>query len=280
MKKRKARVSITERKMLINLYERIKKAWPADKYSSLTAMLQRTSEVSGINEYTLYPILKEIIEPKLEKTNILKKSSPEVTRLKRFEKAAIIKLVHDFYLQGDMPTIYRIYYALRDNDNLPNVSMKTLKYVLRRLRFKYLIDNNTVLLQSNGASLRRINYIQNVLKSRKEKKKIFFVDKLTIMQGKASIKLGLWLLWLISFENRSLSFFVFFCLGTMNNDRNQYLTVVIAGNEEWFLEGTGWVLQSHENKISPTNFETWFSKVLGSFENGVVVMKKASYNSR
>lgn len=170
--------------MLISLYERIKKTWPADKHCSTTAMLQKTSEVSGISEYVLYPLLKEVLEPKTVKKTLLKKNPTEATRLNHLEKSAVIKLVHDFYLQGEMPTIYQIYYAVRDSDSLPNVSMMTLKGVLRRLRFKYLLDNNTVLLQSNGAALRRVNYIENVLRLRKENRNFFFVDNTSVNAGK------------------------------------------------------------------------------------------------
>lgn len=170
--------------MLIRLYERVKKTWPANKHRSTTAMLQRTSEISGISEYVLYPILKEILEPKTAKKSTLKKNKAEVTTLNSSEKSAITKLVHDFYLQGELPTIYKVYYALRDDASLPNVSMKTLKDVLRHLRFKYLIDNNTVLIQSNGSALRRINYVQNILKLRNENKKIYFVDNISFKAGK------------------------------------------------------------------------------------------------
>lgn len=189
MKKRKPKnITDLERKVLINLYECIKKTWPADKPCSTTAMLQRASEISGISEYILYPILKDVLEPMTEKKPTFLKNPVEVTKLNSTDKSAIRKLVHDFYLRGEMPTIYRIYHELRERDSLPNLSMKTLKDALRRLRFKYLMDNNTVLLQSNGASLRRINYIQNVVKFRNENRNVFFVDKTSIKVGKCPNK--------------------------------------------------------------------------------------------
>lgn len=174
-------------------------------------MLQRTSEISGISEYILYPILKEILEPKTPKKSILKKDPTEVTILNSSEKSAVTKLVHDFYLQGEMPTIYKVYYALRENASLPNVSMKTLKGVLRRLRFKYFIDNNTVLLQSTGSALRRINYVENVLKNRVEKKKIFFVDNTSIMAGKCLTQWKFTWAYFFQLSNSIfLSIFIFF----------------------------------------------------------------------
>lgn len=193
-------VSDPTRKMILNLYDRIKKTWSIDKYYSTTAMLQRMSEITGISEYVIYPVLKDILEQKPVRKSILKKNSAEVTKLNSLEMSAITKLVHNFYLQGDLPTIYRIYYAVRDSNTLPNVSMKTLKSVLRRLRFKYLIDNNTVLLQSNGAALRRINYIQNILKLRKENRKIFFIDNTSIKAGKCQVSAFWYLLRTTFFE--------------------------------------------------------------------------------
>lgn len=80
------------------------------------------------------------------KKDLLKENSVEVTKLNYSQKS--MRLVNNFYNQGEMPTVYRIYFAIKDNDSIPNVSMRTLKNVLRHLRFTYLLDNNTVLLQS------------------------------------------------------------------------------------------------------------------------------------
>lgn len=204
-------MSDIEKKILINLCERIKRTWPADTHRSTTAMLQKASDISGISEYVLYPILKDVLEPTTTKKPLFLKNPTEATTLNSSDKSAIRKLVHDFYLQGEMPTVYRIYYALRERDSLPNVSVKTLKGALRRLRFKYLMDNNTVLLQSNGAALRRINYIQNVVKFRNENRNFFFVDKTSIKAGKCLVSGLLYLLWLISFYGQDYShFFLYF----------------------------------------------------------------------
>lgn len=177
-------ISDTEKQRLTNLYERIKITWPENEHRSTTAMVQRTAEISGISEYALYPILREILEPNSVKKDTLKESSNEVTKLNYAQKCAIIDLVNNFYIQGEMPTIYRIYFAIRDKGSIPNVSMRTLRSVLRRLRFKYLMDNNTVLLQSEGAALRRIKYVQEVLRLRNENLSIYFVDQMSVKTGK------------------------------------------------------------------------------------------------
>lgn len=56
--------------------------------------------------------------------------------------------------------------------------------------------------------------------------------------------------------------------------------MVIAANEDWFVEGTGWVFESNESQLDPLQFEMWFTKVLDMFANGVILIRKDSYNTR
>lgn len=77
----------------------------------------------------------------------------------------------------------------------------------------------------------------------------------------------------------TVSLCLIFSLGKIK-DEIKYYNIVIAGSEDWFLEGSGWVFKSNKKQLNQTLFETWFTKVVDALEDGVVVMKKASYNSR
>lgn len=87
------------------------------------AMVTKTAEMTGVSKSSIYGILREYKD-----THEIK--SKGTTKNKINIKNAIRRKVHEFYMDGELPTIDKIHQKINEDDTLPNFSKTTLRRVL------------------------------------------------------------------------------------------------------------------------------------------------------
>lgn len=184
-KRKQAILSSGERLMIINIFKYVQSKQAEDKPVLNHDLVKQTCEISGVSERSVYRVLSEyrdthkITEPdaKRNKPNILQKVDD-------FDKTAIRRIVHGFYMEGELPTLKKILQTVNDDDSLPTLSMTSLRRILIDLNFKYTKKNrSSILIDRNDIVIWRLKYLKQIQEFRRQNRRIFYTDETWVNAG-------------------------------------------------------------------------------------------------
>lgn len=179
-KKRKmSHFSQSEKEMIINVFKYVKESWPADKYFSKQELKDKTADILGISKSAVYRFLKEYTETDTVKPAASpKKRLSLMERVDDFDKSCIRRIVHSFYLKGELPTVRKVLQVLNADESLPNMGLTSLKKILKHLKFKYVKRRrNNGLIDRDDIALWRIKYLKNMKAYREQERPMYYLDE-------------------------------------------------------------------------------------------------------
>lgn len=185
-KKRKmSHLSENEKFMIINVFKFVKNTWPADKYQSKLEMKDKTADILGVSKSSVYRVLKEYVETDTVKPAASpKKRLSVIEKVDDFDKSCIRKIVHGFYLKGELPTTKKVLQAVNADETLPNLGLTSLKKILKHLKFKYVKrSRNNCLIDRDDIALWRIKYLEKMRRFREQERPIYYLDETWVNAG-------------------------------------------------------------------------------------------------
>ncbi|CAG9573838.1 unnamed protein product [Danaus chrysippus] len=281
-KRQKTYFTSSEKNMIINVYEHVKETWPADEYPYKTKLNEKTAAVCGIGIASVYRILKEYATNERVKSPVLTKKRPTFSeKIDANDKSSIRKIVHGYYMRGELPTFKKILQAVNDDEELPNFKKSTFHRILRHLKFRNVrLKGTNALVENNDIVLWRINYLKTIKMYRNENRKIFYINEAVLNIGNSDPK---------CYMDTSTNTSLISKEGTSTKNttsRSKSLVILHIGSETGFLKGAEHIIElktqgdPHES-IDANNFEHWFEQNVAKLgENSVVVMNAAPYNTR
>lgn len=184
-KKRQKRTYFTsnEKGMVVNVHKYVKQTWPTDEYPYKTRLMEKTASILGIGVASVYRIIKEYATTgNVQSPSTTKKRLTFSEKVDEFDKQAIRKKVHSFYLKSDLPTLKKVLQAV--NDDEPNFKRSTFQKILKHLKFKYIKrQRNNALIDRDDIVLWRMNYLRKIKKYRTENRPIFYMDETWVNAG-------------------------------------------------------------------------------------------------
>ncbi|XP_026725848.1 uncharacterized protein LOC113492543 isoform X2 [Trichoplusia ni] len=273
--------------MVVNVHNYVKQTWPTDEYPYKTSIIQKTASILGIGEASVYRIIKEYATTgNLQSPSKTKKRVTFSEKLDEFDKQAIRKKVHGFYMKSEIPTLKKVLQAVNDDKELPNFKRSTFQKILKHLKFKYIKRQGmNALIDRDDIRLWRKNYLRKIKKYRTENRPIFYMDETWVnaVSGHTGSK--------TSVDNTITSKRQAFMEGLSTGAKNptskgRRLIVVHIGNENGFVEGVDEVFESkntgdYPESMDANRFEQWFENILPKLgEHAVVVLDNAPYHSR
>ncbi|XP_061717563.1 uncharacterized protein LOC133525293 [Cydia pomonella] len=178
-KRRKTVISSGERSIIINVFKYVTKTKPEDKYMSNHDLVKLTSEMCGVHERSVYNVLNEYRDTHKITEPERKRDRPSVIqKIDNLDKSAIRRIVHSFFLKGELPTLKKIQQAVNDHESLPTLSMTSLRRIMKHLKFKYTKRNRKSVLIDRGDIVSwRIKYLKQIKQFREENRRIFYTDE-------------------------------------------------------------------------------------------------------
>ncbi|XP_047541814.1 uncharacterized protein LOC125074529 [Vanessa atalanta] len=277
--------SESEKLMIINVFKYVKESWPADKYPSKQEMKDKTADILGISKLAVYRILNEYTKTETVKPAAApKKRMSIIEKIDDFDKSCIRKIVHSFYLKGELPTAKKVLQVVNADESLPSMGLTSLKKVLKHLKFKYVKRRrNNALIDRDDIALWRIKYLINMKTFREQGRPIYYLDETWVNAGHTVGKV-----WEdTTVKSRKQAFLEGLSTGAKNpTSKGNRLIILHIGGEEGFVpeselvfecKGTG----DYHESMNAAKFENWFKEMLPRLEpNAVVVMDNASYHTR
>lgn len=210
-KRRKTILSSGERLMIINIFKYVTKTKPEDKYMSNHDLVKKTSEISGVNERSVYNVLSEYRDTHKIREPERKRDRPTVVqKVDDLDKSAIRRIVHSFFLKGELPTLKKIQQAVNEDESLPAITMTSLRRIIKHLKFKFTKRNRkSVLIDRGDIVLWRIRYLMQIKQFREENRRIFYTDETWVNAGKCLI--------FTAFIRNSITMCSIFCMSKANN---------------------------------------------------------------
>jgi len=258
--------------MIINLYKsKIQKNTPN---MTLDDIMVCVSKQSGFGLRLIKKIVNEYRESL--KTGYVKPSPDRKNNFEQiddFNKIAIRKKIHAYWLKREIPTIQKIIWAFKKDSGLPNLSQSSLYQVLKELNFKYSKSKqNRALIEREDLVLWRQNYISDIRRYRNEGRKIYYLDEILIRASdcfKDTYVAGL--------PTR---------LEDNSTDKEKCLIAFHIGSAEGFVDGGFMCFEPKNNatnchdEINSDLFYEWFCGVLPRLEDKcIIVMDNISYHS-
>lgn len=175
--------------MVVNVHNYVKQTWPTDEYPYKTSIIQKTASILGIGEASVYRIIKEYATTgNLQSPSKTKKRFTFSEKLDEFDKQAIRKKVHSFYMKSELPTLKKVLQAVNDDEELPNFKRSTFQKILKHLKFKYIKRHGiNALIDRDNIRLWRKNYLRKIKKYRTENRHIFYMDETWVNAGLLNI---------------------------------------------------------------------------------------------
>jgi len=115
--------------MVINLYKQLKLEKNEIKYIDL---MQRISNALGIGLNKVRTIVSEYKQTKTVTSPNRKRNRPGVLdNIDDFDKNAIRRKVHSFWLNKELPTLAKVLNSINEDNTLPNMKVTSLRKVLK-----------------------------------------------------------------------------------------------------------------------------------------------------
>lgn len=240
---------------------------------------QRTSAAVGIGERTVRKIRSE--EKRLEGQNS-SFSTPNkkrhrkcaITGLDDFDLCVVRRTVYDFYkVENQLPTVVNLLQTLRHKIDFKG-GKTSLRKVLLQLGFKWrkTKTNRKILIEKNDIRDKRIAYLREINRLRKQGRPIIYMDETYILSSHTSSK---------AWSDDSSE--GLHC-PVSKGDR---LIIVHAGGENGFVENTLLMWKSsqssgdYHHEMNFNNYQKWVREMLvpNLEPHSVVVIDNAPYHN-
>eukprot|EP00102_Acyrthosiphon_pisum_P026806 XP_016664016.1 PREDICTED: uncharacterized protein LOC100570997 isoform X2 [Acyrthosiphon pisum] len=268
--------------MIINLYKYKIQNQPDMKYEVLMKSLSTETGIglqtikATVSEYKRtkeqkYKTTDTVMSPR--KSPSRKKNPPTNNdKIDDFGKIAIRQKIHAFWFRREIPTFHKIQQVIMDDPDLPNISQRFLKRVLKGLNFEYFkITQDSALIETEDIVSWRRHYIEDIRRYRSEGRMIYYIDEMCVNAGDCPSNV-----WTdTEVKSRSLSEGM-----KIPTTKEKFMMVVHIGSTEGFVEGGLLCFESKNNEINNDTFYEWFCGVLPRLnDNCIIVMDNASYHS-
>lgn len=127
--------------MIINIYkDKVKQQLENPDSPKLTyrQMLLEVCKTSGIGQRTVQTTLAEYKTKGTVSSPNKNKIRPTILeKVDSFDKHAIRRKIHGFWLNREVPTLQKMLIAINEDDTLPNFKRSSFRKILRDLQFVY-----------------------------------------------------------------------------------------------------------------------------------------------
>lgn len=108
---------------------------PGIKYKEL---IQSICKITGIGKNTICKTISDYKNTgELKSPNKIKIRAKVSEKIDDFEKDAVRRKVHDFWLRRQIPTLDKILVSINEDPDLPHFSRATLHRLLKSMEFEY-----------------------------------------------------------------------------------------------------------------------------------------------
>lgn len=171
-----------QRKIVRNIYLTIIKDNPG---VAIRDIAEKVADSTGISKSSVFNIMREF---RLKGKNVTptktKNRKTLADKLSDFDKSAIRRKIHSFYLKNELPTVDKVLRVVNDDTDLPNFSRSTFQRVLKLMNFKYVSrKRNSFLIERTDIVLWRRDYLRRIRQYRRENRKIYYLDETWVNAG-------------------------------------------------------------------------------------------------
>lgn len=275
-------VSSGQKLIIINHYKSVLTNGTNMKFRE---MITHISESLGIGYHTVRKTISDYKNSKCVKSPNRKRNKPGVVdKIDDFDKNAIRRKVHTFWLNKELPTLQNILSAINEDDSVPNLKETSLRIVLKSLNFKFTKQKrNSFLTERSDLVSWRRNYLRSIRQFREEGRPIYYLDETWINVGDCASKV--WVDQTVT--SHRMAFLEGLSTGAPNpTGKGKRLIIFHIGSEDGFVRGGLLCFESKKNtsdyhdEMNGQTFKEWFEDILPLLkDNAVVVMDNAPYHS-
>lgn len=268
--------------IIINHYKSVLSSGVEMKFRE---MINHISETLGIGYHTVRKTISEYKSTKCVKSPNRKRQKPGiVNKIDDFDKNAIRRKIHSFWLNKELPTLQKILSAINEDETLPNLKKTSLSTVLKSLNFKFQKrKRNSILTERSDLVSWRRHYLRTIRQFREEGRPIYYLDETWINVGDCADKV--WVDQTIT--SQRMAFLEGLSTGAPNpTGKGKRLIILHIGSADGFTQGGLLCFESKKNtsdyhdEMNGQTFRDWFVEILPLLkENAVVVMDNAPYHS-
>lgn len=248
-------------------------------------MLLEICKSSGIGQRTVQTTLAEYkTKGTVSSPNKNKIRSTILEKVDSFDKHAIRRKIHGFWLNREVPTLQKMLIAINEDDTLPNFKRSSFRKILRDLQFVYARKSrNSALIEREDIIIWRGRYLDQIRKYRAQNRPIYYLDETWVNAGETHSRA-----WCDSTVNSQRdAFHTGLTMGQKEpSGKGKRLIVLHIGSTDGFLPGGLLCFESktkstdYHDDMNGTTFFEWFVKILPLLkENAVIVMDNAAYHS-
>jgi len=248
-------------------------------------MLVEISKSSGIGQRTIQTTLAEYKKEGTVSSPNKKKIRPTILeKVDDFDKHAIRRKIHGFWLNGEVPTVAKMLIAINEDDTLPNLKRSSFQKILKDLQFVYVKKSrNSALIERDDIIIWRGRYLDQIRKYRAQNRPIYYLDETWINAGETHSKT-----WRDNTVNSPReAFHTGLTMGQKKPlGKGKRLIVLHIGSTDGFVTGGLLCFESKTNssdyhdEMNGNTFFEWFVRILPLLkENAVIIMDNASYHS-
>jgi len=273
---------VDQKKIIINLYKKLKNKDPYIRYEDLLDIL---SEGTNIGIGTIKKTLSEYKSTGMVSSPINKKKRPTISeKVDDFDKNEIRRKIHGFWFKREIPTIQKIIQEIKDDSDLPDLSRTSFQRLLKYMQFEYTkINSNNALTEKMELILWRRKYISEIRRYREEGRTIYYLTESwnNVRYCSSSVCVD------TSVQSHRDE-----CLRRLTTDsrkssgKGKQIIFIHIGSSKGFVSGGLLCFETKENtinshnKINSDTFIEWFCRILPLLnDNAVIVMNNTPYNS-
>jgi len=274
--------------MIINMYkDKVKQQLENPDSPKLTyrQMLLEISKSSGIGQRTVQTTLAEYKTKGTVSSPNKNKIRPTILeKVDSFDKDAIRRKIHGFWLNREVPTLPKMLVAINEDDTLPNFKPSSFRKILKDLQFVYAKKSrNSALIEREDIIIWRGRYLDQIRKYREQNRPIYYLDETWVNAGETHSRA-----WRDSTVNSPRdAFLTGLTMGQKEpSGKGKRLIVLHIGSTDGFLPGGLLCFESktqstdYHAEMNGSTFFEWFVKILPLLkENAVIVMDNAAYHS-
>ncbi|KAL4113795.1 hypothetical protein QTP88_017368 [Uroleucon formosanum] len=280
-------VGTGQKQIIINIYkDKLKQQLENPDGPKLTyrQMLLEVCKTSGIGQRTIQTTLAEYKKKGTVSSPNKNKIRPTILeKVDSFDKQAIRRKIHGFWLNREVPTLQKMLIAINEDDTLPNFK-RSFRKILRDLQFVYARKSrNSALIEREDIIIWRGRYLDQIRKYRAQNRPIYYLDETWVNAGETHSRA-----WRDSTVNSPWdAFLTGLTMGPKEpSGKGKRLIVLHIGSTDGFLPGGLLCFESktkstdYHDDMNGTTFFEWFVKILPLLkENAVIVMDNAAYHS-
>ncbi|KAL6446087.1 hypothetical protein ACFW04_001027 [Cataglyphis niger] len=281
--KRGQPIHSNQKLIIINLHKKLKKDKPHIlNKDAITQLAEQTGiGISSIKKTLLeYKHTGAVTSPNKKKHRLTFKE-----KVDEFDKSAIRRKVHEFYINRDLPTFSKVLQAVNIDKDLPNFKRSIFHLLLKELNFTYTTrPHDSILIEKEDFIIWRRNYLRTIKRYREEGRQIYYLDE-TLINIDDITNNRIWMDETIKCEKNTFSRRL--TTGSANpNGKGKRLIVLHIGSAAGFVPGGLLYFEStkhtrdYHDEMNSDTFHEWFKNILPLLDdNAVIVMDNAPYHS-